>query len=147
MGYRSEVRSVIYGPDDKMAAFIAKHTLLDHPALKAFEPKQVEFIRTLYQMVVDPNNPEQPPTWERYDVPYTAISIYGDAWKWYDEYEDVQAWDALMADAMESGLSYEFIRIGEEADDIVDTNHIEDGGDCLLGVTRSSYSDIEERHG
>ena len=23
MGYRSEVRSVIYGPDDKMAAFIA----------------------------------------------------------------------------------------------------------------------------
>ena len=45
--------------------------------------------------------------------------LYGDGWKWYPDYEDVQAWDKLW-ESMQNieGISGYFCRVGEQADDI-----------------------------
>jgi hypothetical protein len=38
--------------------------------------------------------------------------------KWYDDFDDVKSWTKLLASAEEQGLNYEFVRVGEESDDI-----------------------------
>jgi hypothetical protein len=45
--------------------------------------------------------------------------LYGSDWKWYPDYEDVQAWDELWNSMQEiKGISGYFCRVGEQADDI-----------------------------
>ena len=45
--------------------------------------------------------------------------MYGRGWKWYQEYEDVKAWNELweQMEKME-GISGYFVRVGESTDDI-----------------------------
>jgi hypothetical protein len=103
MGYRSEVRSVIYGPPDKVQAFWTKHTLLENPAIKGFESD-------IRRYMVDSGDGT------------AVIDLRGDSWKWYPDYPDVAGWLAMIdeigceAEGTE-GLSYEFARLGEESDD------------------------------
>jgi hypothetical protein len=45
--------------------------------------------------------------------------LYGNDWKWYPDYEDVQAWNELWEQMQDiEGISGYFVRVGEENDDI-----------------------------
>jgi hypothetical protein len=45
--------------------------------------------------------------------------LYGNDWKWYPSYPDVQAWDELWENMQDiEGISGYFVRVGEENDDI-----------------------------
>ena len=45
--------------------------------------------------------------------------FYAQDWKWYPQYEVVQAWDKLWASMQEvEGISGYFVRVGEQADDL-----------------------------
>ena len=70
-------------------------------------------------------------------------------WKWYDDYDDVKCHERLLdlaeeyIDAQNSNkamrnltISYGFVRIGEETDDI-DTKYGGDDGYSLIYPTRS----------
>jgi hypothetical protein len=45
--------------------------------------------------------------------------LYGNDWKWYPSYPDVQAWDEMWENMQDiEGISGYFVRVGEENDDI-----------------------------
>jgi len=110
MGYRSQVRSCIYSDDAELfEAFIAGRKLIDDPVFrdenwfndsleypeKIYKNMEGELIQTI-----------------------KILALHGDDWKWYDEYEYVNAWHKLLKDAEVAGLNYEFVRVGEEDGDI-----------------------------
>lgn len=104
MGYRSEVKSLVYGDTEPMAKFIAENTEL----LEALEADFDDDIQTI-------EKPMQ-----------TFIFLTLDSAKWvdtslshaYESYSDVSRYMALLNRADEAGLMYEFVRVGEESSDI-----------------------------
>ena len=108
MGYRSQVTSIIYGEPDKVKAFKVKAKLTYSKVFESFKDNIKDFII------------KTSPTDE-----LGCIELESDIWKWYSEYPDVKAWHEMLEDAVEFGLSYEFVRIGEDRDDIV----VEEGND------------------
>lgn len=96
MGYRSEVKSLVYGDTEPMAKFIVDNTEL----LEALQDDFNDDIQTI-------EKPMQ-----------TFILLTLDYAKWYESYSDVSRWMALLNLADEAGLMYEFVRVGEESGDI-----------------------------
>jgi len=110
MGYRSQVRSCIYSDEAELfEAFISGRKLIDDQVFhdenwfndsleypeKIYKNMEGELIQTI-----------------------KILALHGDDWKWYDEYEYVNAWHKLLKDAEVAGLNYEFVRVGEEDGDI-----------------------------
>lgn len=117
MGYRSDVKAVFYTKD-----------VDEWPALRLF---------------VDENFPEA----LKGDLEIIGSSVYSgyvfssESTKWYDQYTEVMAYNKFVEQYTElidgkSGLpwSYEFIRIGEDTDDIETAN--EGDADYVLQVRR-----------
>jgi hypothetical protein len=96
MGYRSEVKSLIYGSYDEMAKFKADNAELCEQLVEDFG-----------------NNIEQLNNGD-YEIIYLDLSYS----KWYDSYSEVIRWGNLLSLANEAELMTEFVRIGEEAGDI-----------------------------
>ena len=116
MGYRSEVSSVIYAKKDVMDKFKTDYS----DKLKALE-------------VYFENNKDEGMSYES-NSDYDIIFLKGSSWKWYETYTGVKAWHELMDLATERGLSVEFIRIGEDYEDI-EVDYINDS-ECYLNVER-----------
>lgn len=95
MGYYSDVKSVVYGPTDKVKAYVVAYKL-KAPTTDALEEFEVH-VHT------------------RDDQTY--LSIEGN-WKWYDAFEDIIAWAEFMKESEEFGLMWEFARLGEERGDV-----------------------------
>jgi hypothetical protein len=111
MGYRSQVRSCVYSDNAELFdAFIAGQKLINNIIWEGFG-ESLEFTdkKYTYRPSADENMVEQV---------YKILDLYGDDWKWYDSYPDVQAWDKFIHDAVDAGLNYEFCRVGEEDGDI-----------------------------
>ena len=139
MGYRSSVESIIYGEPERIELFIVKHKIIGIEG-SAFEHfKDNISVQDYYENI-----------WgENVDVvgkrKMKVIHLQGDGWKWYEDYDDVKAWDMLLQDAEEFGLMYEFVRVGENSDDIErQTSENEDGYlypetyiNCSLSIERS----------
>jgi hypothetical protein len=95
MGYRSQVHSLIYGPTPEVTKLIALEKLKPYSVFTAFEE----------HITVNKLNDGG------YDE--TIITLIGDDWKWYDTYDDIIAWNNLMADARKNPkLCVEFCRVG-----------------------------------
>lgn len=106
MGYRSNIKCLIYGSKEGVEAYILQTALITGSTI--FKPSSHGGFKDIIKM---------------YDTKYDehdlhVISLNGESWKWYAEYEDVKAWEKFMYDSEENGLDYEFIRVGEEDDDI-----------------------------
>jgi hypothetical protein len=150
MGYRSQVHSLIYGPEDKICALVAKHTLLGGGIFTEHfkdDIRRFKVKRSIYDheaTVANEQHGDKPrAVWTEHA--YEVIELKGDSWKWYESYPDVQAWEALLQEAANDfDCNYEFVRIGEEPNDIQLEYHVEDGGDVYLGVNSSIYCDIVE---
>jgi hypothetical protein len=141
MGYTSEVHGIIYGEPEIMDALIAKERLAgDAGIFGMFDEADVdglsihELTRTRY--IQKPDTQEN----ERVEVKIKLLSLYGSSWKWYDDFKDVQHWEALMREAEEMGLEYEMARIGEERDDMeVSTS---ENAEYFLNISRSIDADF-----
>lgn len=104
MGYRSDVRCLIYGEPDIVQAFWAKHKLNGNLAFKDWEDNI-----------------------DRYELDYgdgySVIDFGCESWEWDDVYPHVAAWNDLLTDIEQetectTTLAYEFARIGEDSDDM-----------------------------
>lgn len=105
MGYRSDVTAVFYAPIDKA------------PVLKLY---------------VDENFPEDL-AGELKPIDngkYAGYEFSGTGWKWYDSYPEIVAFNRFVSnfleladgeDASERAWAYEFVRIGEDSDDVEET--------------------------
>lgn len=113
MGYRSQVRSLIYGETDKMSAFIASQRIKHPKVWEAF--KDHINIRDASIRVYRPHAGTDECAFA--DVDIMVIDLLGDDWKWYEGYDDVQAWEALLDSAVSANLDYEFLRLGEDDTD------------------------------
>ena len=121
MGYRSDVAVVIYGDgrDDEKYELIK--TLMN----------------TTFKDVYAENEGYE--TW--YDTAHVLEFKLGGV-KWYDSYPDVDRFMHMLAEIGDiEGLNYEFMRVGEDADDI----EAKQGGmfiEYILSVTRSIRVDL-----
>jgi hypothetical protein len=98
MGYRSQVQSVIYANKEQMDAFKNKN-------------------KELLTMLEDEFNDGSLEYKQKDDL--DMIYLKGDCWKWYDDFKEVMGWHDLIDRADEDGLCTEFVRAGEEPDDVV----------------------------
>jgi len=106
MGYRSNVRCLIYGTEEKLEAFLTYKLLITGTSV----------FRDMGDSLT------------RYSITHSdyqgdtktihVLDLYLDRCKWYEDYEDVKAWHTFMDQAEEADLDYEFIRIGEDSGDI-----------------------------
>jgi len=113
MGYRSQVTAVIYpaDPADPMS----------HELYEEYEKEKYEALRlvmsTKFEQIMSVE-----PAWfgrcARWDDEKRYLAFELEGVKWYDSYEDVKAFDAMLVEVAELGYCSEFIRIGEEVDDI-----------------------------
>lgn len=148
MGYRSQVRCLIYGESDKVHALIAKHQLIGGKAFESFadDIEVYDIVRKIYDdeaSKVAKKGGFGPLIYR--DIQTTVIDLEGDSWKWYPDYPDVKAWHALMEEAHDEWeLNVEFMRIGEEDDDNVHDTYVEDGGDTLLRLCRTIDCDVDD---
>ena len=106
MGYRSEVASAIYGAKNTMQEFMQEHEIL------------VSFIHNEFSDDV-----------KMYEVDGRFfITLYQDYTKWYDQYEEVQAWHDLLDKARDYDLNIEFVRVGESAEGDIEQDYA--GDEC-----------------
>lgn len=102
MGYRSQVRCLIYGSEENLQAHIIGQVIL-YSALAISEFKE-----NLTRYVIKGAD----------DTEVHVLDLKGDSWKWYESYPDVKAWTEFMRSSPDMGLEYEFIRVGEEVGDV-----------------------------
>jgi hypothetical protein len=100
MGYRSDVKSIVYGDAELMSEFISENTEL----LEALQDDFDGHIETI----------EKPAR--------TFILLTLDYVKWDEGDSDVIRWMNLLKLADEYGLKFEFARVGEHRSD-VEYNH------------------------
>jgi hypothetical protein len=128
MGYRSQVTAVIYPatPEDPMGPDAYKEYELDkYNALRVLMTTKFEQLMGKWfggEAQWDDRN--QRLVFEMQDV------------KWYEGYEDVKAFDAMLIEVTELGYCSEFVRVGEETDDI-EHRYEGDGVKYLLNVQRT----------
>ena len=112
MGYRSDVEIAIYGEEEHMVALIAAQRI---EGAKWLEDEDYYDIRKYH--ITPYNKP---------DIKFSMVMIHASfqGIKWYDGYEDVDSWHKLLRDAQAEHLSdhlcTEFVRVGEESNDIVE---------------------------
>lgn len=143
MGYRSDVRSIIYGDPDKVDALIAKHALLGRKGSTILDEVRVYDIRCQGAQITNPAEMRPGPI-EHEVIIQRCIDLEGQDWKWYAGYPDVDMWHQLLTEAAELELNTEFVRIGEEPSDTEIERNLPDEGDDLLSVDRMIHSDIDE---
>lgn len=121
MGYRSDVAICIYGPKDKMTALVAA------ARIQGCMPETNDSGLHMFD----------------YDDSKHMIHAFYEEVKWYDGYEDVDTWHEFLGQAAEfDDLSTEFIRIGENYDDIEANRHGEH--QYFLGANRSVRVELPE---
>jgi len=120
MGYRSEVTAVFYC-----------HKPEDYPTMKLFIDENIKS-----QWVKESFKEDEKTNGDKY------ILFQADDVKWYDTYEDVIEFNEMIEqfkeladkDGSELTWAYEFVRIGEELNDI-EANE-SDGADNVLNISR-----------
>lgn len=126
MGYRSELMAVFYAPKEHA------------PVLKLY---------------VDENFPEELKADMRPidNGRHAGFQFSGRGWKWYDSYPEVIAFNRFVSnflelaeadsdEAKERRWAYEFVRIGEESDDVEET--YSDHSHYLIRISRAIDSEF-----
>lgn len=117
MGYRSDIRIIISGPKDELLAAFASFVL---------EGVQKEW---LDEFIIADDGPGQ------------AVAILGHGgtnWKWYDDYEEVQAYERIWNyfSGRDDVFSGAFVRVGEDSEDVEQRYFGSYGGDLAWTSTR-----------
>lgn len=121
MGYRSEVAAVIYGDARDSEKYALLKTLMN----TTFKEVYTEFEGTA--------------EWhdDKCVLEFRMMGV-----KWYDSYPDVNRFMTMLAEiGYIEGFNYEFLRVGEDVDDV----DVQSNGECvtyMLGVTRRIEVDL-----
>jgi hypothetical protein len=116
MGYRSDVAVVIYGDDRNPEKYALLKTLMNTTFKVAYDAWDASV------------------TW--HDTKHVLEFFIKDV-KWYEGYPDVDAFTTMLENLKEiEGYNYEFVRIGENDDDIESNTH-GDHSEWILSVNRS----------
>ena len=105
MGYRSEVTALIYPAG-------GEHNLLEYDKLKLL-------MNTTFKELFDEWGGEREfeDGWE-WDDNHRVLQFIATSVKWYDSYPEVQRFVKFLEEVHELEYEYEFIRLGEEDDDV-----------------------------
>lgn len=95
MGYRSEVKSVIYQTKDKFDKFYEDNK------------EEIEYFREKFGCLSIATK-----------GPYKVLFLDFEEVKWYDSFPEVQSWHNFLAKAEAEGMFYEFVRLGEDDSDV-----------------------------
>lgn len=104
MGYRSEVKSLVYGEPAAMAKFKSDNAELIEQLAEDFGSDLTQFNNGSYELIY-------------LDLSYS---------KWYDSYSEVMRWNNLLNLAIEAELITEFVRIGEDSAGDIETDYTGD---------------------
>lgn len=119
MGYRSEVKGLIYGSEQEMQVF--KESCFD-----------------LYNQIFEDFGDSV--TIEK-NKKYSFICLNLSYSKWYDDYDEVKHWKQLYDLAQQAELNTEFARVGEEWGDI-EVDNSGDSCEYYLEITQKVDSYI-----
>jgi hypothetical protein len=113
MGYRSGITAIVYGEEQALTTYMAKEKLAT-----------ADNVFTMFSGRL-----------KRITIPFMkcnvdALLLELEHVKWYDDYSDVKRWTRFMLQAPDNNLNYEFIRVGEDHDDIEQGN----GGNDIDGL-------------
>jgi len=117
MGYRSDVKALVYPAG-------GEHNLLNYDKLKTL-------MNTTFKDVLDFWSDDYF-TW---DDKHRVLKFAANSIKWYDSFPEVDRFTTFLAEVQELEYEYEFIRIGEDTDDIEDDSTGDSNG--FLYVSRS----------
>ena len=117
MGYRSDVKALIYPVS-------GEHNLLNYDKLKTL-------MNTTFKDVFDAWSDE----YFSWDDEHRVLEFFAGSIKWYDGYPDIQKFAKFLTEVHELEYEYEFIRLGEDMDDIEEDSTGDSQG--FLYVTRS----------
>ena len=110
MGYRSDVQALIYPPS-------GDQNLLEYDKLKLL-------MNTTFKDVYESWGDD----WFTWDDKHRVLKFSANSVKWYDSYPEIERFIKFLAEVRDLEYEYEFIRIGEEDDDLEtdstgDANH------------------------
>ena len=145
MGYRSDVTIIMYPSENHRDKFAALKLFVDENLPDEFEEHEVE--RSFDEVV----------SLKGGSTVFKYLMLERDSVKWYDDFEEVEIynklfseWDEMFADPddpiAKEGLqaepifNYEFMRIGEEYEDV--EYHSSWGADHALNMSRETYVDF-----
>ena len=100
MGYRSDVKALIY-------PLGGEHNLLEYDKLKLL-------FNTTFQDVFEAWGED----YFSWNDKHRVLEFDANSVKWYDSYPEVQRLTKFLSEVQELGYEYEFLRIGEEDEDI-----------------------------
>jgi hypothetical protein len=100
MGYRSDVKALIY-------PLGGEHNLLEYDKLKLL-------FNTTFQDVFEAWGED----YFSWNDKHRVLEFDANSVKWYDSYPEVQRLAKFLSEVQELGYEYEFLRIGEEDEDI-----------------------------
>jgi len=100
MGYRSDVKALIYPAN-------SDKNLLEYDKLKLL-------FNTTFQDVFTAWGED----YFSWDDKHRVLMFDANSVKWYDSYQEIQTFVKFLADVHELGYEYEFMRIGEEDEDV-----------------------------
>jgi len=100
MGYRSDVKALIYPVS-------SEHSLIEYDKLKLL-------MNTTFKHVLDSWGNES----FSWDDKHRILVFNANSVKWYESYPEVDMFPKFLADVHELEYEYEFIRLGEEDDDV-----------------------------
>ena len=125
MSYRSDIRILISGPKDELLAAFASFVL---------EGVQKEWLDEF--IIAD-------------DGPGLAVAILGHGgtnWKWYDDYEDVQAYERIWNyfSGRDDVFFGAFVRVGEDSED-VEQRYFGSYGDELAWTSTRIVTEYDNR--
>ena len=124
MGYRSEVR-VMTTPDG--------FKKMQDIAWKLAEEKNLDD-----DVVLFPKYEQSPDECFDYCDIQNDYMCFGLDWvKWYDGYQDVSLFMETLEVANQNGISWQFIRVGEEFDDVetIESDSFYDNPPAVMGVS------------
>lgn len=128
MGYRSDVHVVFYDTKDRMDAFIVRCKMEGH-----------------YQKFNTGSGLDLEEKWIKlYKTTFRAWEFRNDYLKWYEDFAEVKAMNAIMHVADDMDIAWEFVRIGEDHEDVEVKRGNQDVYECLLGIKREITTDYEE---
>ena len=119
MGYLSQVQAIVYGKNDALLEYIAVEKLRPDSIFRHLEG-------LLTHKVLDDMG---------------VLELLAEDVKWYSYYHDVITWYRFMGESESYGLNFEFVRVGEDDEDIETENGGEDVG-FYLNVQTISVLDL-----
>lgn len=104
MGYRSDVKALIY-------PLGGEHNLLEYDKLKLL-------FNTTFQDVFEAWGED----YFSWNDKHRVLEFDANSVKWYDSYPEVQRLVKFLAEVQDLGYEYEFLRIGEDDNDVESMN-------------------------